>query len=116
MVLPKFSYMLKKNKYQHIQAYVSNCADDKEINLLILGLFYFSKKQYSKAIELLNEYKLAEYSFLKYQLIADWKYEFLSNKREYENVINDYQVALDIAKNEISKAVINNRIKHIKYR
>jgi len=115
-ILAKYSYMLKKNKSKFLLDYIENCDTKKEINLLIKGLYYFSKKQYSKAIGFLNDFNNPTYEFIKYQLIADCRFELLSNKRDYKKVINDYQTALDIAENDTNKAIINNRIKYIKYR
>lgn len=116
LILSKFSYMLKKNKSSNLEYYINICDAHKQINLLVNGLYYLSEKKYSKAIEFLNQYESSEYEFLKYLLIADCKYELLTIKRDYKNIIKDYQIALDIANDDKTKALVNNRIKFIKYR
>jgi predicted negative regulator of RcsB-dependent stress response len=86
-----------------------------DINNLIKGLYYFSKKQYNQAIAHLEKFKNKEYRFLQLLIIADCKYEMLQDKKNYKTIISAYQIALDCTDNEQNKTIINNRIKYIKY-
>lgn len=114
-LLAKFSFMLNKNKVSWIDKYINNCDNSLDINNLIKGLYYFSKKQYNQAIVHLEKLENKEYSFLQLLIIADCKYEMLQNKKNYKTVIGAYQIALDCTDNEQNKIIINNRIKYIKY-
>ncbi|HPW66483.1 MAG TPA: hypothetical protein PLS84_05305 [Salinivirgaceae bacterium] len=114
-LLAKFSFMLDRNKVSRIDKYINNCDNSLDINNLIKGLYFFSKKQYDQAIAHLEQLENKEYSFLQLLIIADCKYELLQDKKNYKTIIGAYQVALDCTDNEQNKAVINNRIKYIKY-
>lgn len=114
-LLAKFSFMLYKNKVSWIDKYIKNCDNSLDINNLIKGLYYFSKKQYNQAIAHLEKLENKEYRFLQLLLIADCRYEILQNKKDYKTIIGSYQVALDCTNNEQNKSIINNRIKFIKY-
>lgn len=114
-LLAKFSFMLKKNKSSLIEKYIINCDNSLDINNLIKGLYYFSKKQYSRAIVYLEMPGNEDYKFFKLLLIADCKYEMLQDKKNYKSIIGVYQIAMDNTDNEQNKSIINNRIKYIKY-
>ena len=114
-LLAKFSFMLKKNKSPLIEKYIKNCDNSLDINNLITGLYYFSKHQYSQAIDHLEMPGNEEYKFLKLLLIADCKYELLHDKKNYKSIIGAYQNAMDNTDNEQNKSILNNRIKYIKY-
>lgn len=114
-LLAKFSFMLYKNKVTWIDKYIKNCDNSLDINNLINGLYYFSKNQYSQAITHLEKLENSEYRFLQLLIIADCRYEMLQDKRNYKTIIEAYQVALDCTDNEQNRAIINNRIKFIKY-
>lgn len=114
-LLAKFSFMLNKNKNSWIDKYINNCDNSLDINNLIKGLYYFSKAQYNQAITHLEKIENMEYGFLQLLIIADCKYEMLPDKKNYKTIIGAYQVALDRTDNEQNKAIINNRIKFVKY-
>jgi tetratricopeptide (TPR) repeat protein len=114
-LLAKFSFMLNRNKASWIDKYIKNCDNSLDINNLIKGLYYFSKKRYNQAIAHLENIENSEYRFLQLLMIADCKYEMLQDKKNYKTIIGAYQVALDCTDNEQNKAIINNRIKYIKY-
>jgi hypothetical protein len=57
----KFSFMLNKNKVSWIDKYIKNCDNSLDINNLIKGLYYFSKKQYNQAIAHLEKLENKEY-------------------------------------------------------
>lgn len=115
-VLAKFSFMLSRNKRVWIDKLIENHEIRPEINELIKGLYYFSKKQYADALIHFEKINNQEYTFLKYLLIADCKYELASEARDVRTGIEVYQAAMDQSKNELEKLIINNRIKHIRYR
>ncbi|MFQ3579046.1 MAG: hypothetical protein SNJ71_02765 [Bacteroidales bacterium] len=114
-LLAKFSFMLNKNKVSWIDKYINNCDNSLDINNLIKGLYYFSKKQYNQAIVHLEKLENKEYRFLQLLIIADCKYEMLQDKKNYKTIIGAYQVALDCTDNEKNKTIINHRIKYITY-
>ncbi|MDO9614951.1 MAG: hypothetical protein Q7J86_10580 [Bacteroidota bacterium] len=99
-----------------MEKYILSCDNSSDIYHLINGLYYFSKNQYSKAIDHLEKFENEEYAFLKLLLIADCKYELLRDKKNYQLIIGEYQLAMDHTENEQNKSMINNRIKYIKYR
>jgi len=115
-LLSMFSYMLYKNKTSLIEKYIANYDPSLKINTLISAMYYFSKKEYSKSIAYLLTFENKKYSFLKQLLLADCNYELLSDKNNFNSVIKLYQDALDTAETEQYKALVNNRIKFIKYR
>lgn len=115
-LLAKFSFMLKRNKSALIEKYILSGDNSLDIHHLINGLYYISKNQYSRAIDHLEKFWNEEYAFLKSLLIADCKYELLRDKKNYQLIIDEYQIAMDNADNEQKKSIINNRIKYIKYR
>jgi hypothetical protein len=115
-LLAKFSFMLYINKVSWMDRYINNCDNTLDINNLIKGLYYFSKKQYSQAIANLERLENTEYKFLQLLMIADCKYEMLQDKKNVKTIIGAYQIAMDCAYNEQNKSIINNRIKYIKYR
>lgn len=114
-ILAKFSFMLYKNKVAWIKKYVRNCDNSLDINHLIKGLYYFSKKQYDQAIVHLEKYENTGFRFLQLLLIADCKFEMLQDKKNYKTIIGAYQSAYDCSDDEQNKTIINNRIKYIKY-
>lgn len=114
-LLAKFSFILKKNKVSWIDKYINNCDNSLDINNLLIGLYYFSKKQYNQAIVHLEKIENKENRFLQLLIKADCKYEMLQDKKKYKTIIGAYQDALDCTDNEQNKAIINNRIKYIKY-
>lgn len=115
-LLAKFLFMLNKNKVSWIDKYIKNCDHSLDINNLIKGLYYFSKMQYKQAIAHLEKLENKDYDFLQLLIMADCKYEMLQDKKNYKTIIGAYQAALDCTDNEQNKAIINNRIKYIKYR
>lgn len=115
-LLAKFSYMLTINKVSWMDKYINNCDNSLDINNLIKGLYCFSKKQYNQAILHLQKLENKEYRFLQLLIIADCQFEMLQDKKNYKKIIGAYQIALDCTDNEQNKAIINNRIKYIKYR
>lgn len=114
-LLAKFSFILHRNKVSWIDKYIKNCDNSLDINNLIKGLYYFSKKQYNQAIAHLEKLENKEFKFLQLLMIADCKYELLQDKRNFKTIIGAYQSALDNTDNEQNKSIINNRIKFIKY-
>lgn len=114
-LLAKFSFMLYKNKVSWIDKYINNCDNSLDINNLIKGLYYFSKAKYNQAIAHLEKFENKEYRFLQLLIIADCKYERLQDKKNYKTIIGAYQVALDCTDNKQNKAIVNYRIKYIKY-
>lgn len=114
-LLAKFSFMLYRNKVGWIEKYIKNCDNSPDINNLIKGLYYFSKKQYAQAISHLEKLENKEFNFIQLLLIADCKYELLPDKRNFKTIIGAYQIALDNTDNQQNKSIINNRIKYIKY-
>jgi tetratricopeptide (TPR) repeat protein len=114
-LLAKFSFALSKNKVSCIDKYIKNCDYSLGINHLIKGLYYFSKKQYNEAIAHLEKIENSEYRFIQLLMIADCRYEMLRDKKNYKTIIGAYQIALDCTDNDQNKAIINNRIKYIKY-
>lgn len=111
-----FSYMLKKNKSSYIEKYISQCDTATDINLLLCGLYYFSKMDYFKSLSYIEKFENKKYEFLKYLIIADCKYELHDNKKNYSSIISAYQVAFDITGLEQNKTIVKNRIKYIKYK
>jgi len=81
----KFSFMLNKNKASWIDKYIKNCDNSLDINNLIKGLYYFSKKQYNQAITHLEKLENKEYRFLQLFIIADCKYEILQDNTSKHN-------------------------------
>ena len=116
LLLATFSFMLRKNKQRKMEEYIFQCDTSIEINNLLCGLYYFSLKDYRKALDYFEKYKNLEFQFLKYLLVADCNYELLENKKNYKLILELYQAAFDISKNEQNQSIINNRIKFIKYR
>ncbi len=114
-LLAKFSFMLNKNKASWIDKYIKNCDNSLDINNLLKGLYYFSKNQYNQAIIHLEKLENKKYRFLQLLIIADCRYEMLPDKKNFKTIIGAYQIALDCTDNEQNKAIINNRIKYIKY-
>jgi hypothetical protein len=114
-ILAKFSFMLKKNKRAWIEKYIENYDSSLEINELILGMFYFSRKQYTDALNHFENIRNEEYMFLKYLLIADCKYELASEVNDFKTRIEVYQAAMDKSNSELERLIINNRIKFIRY-
>ncbi|NLK91893.1 MAG: hypothetical protein GX273_01980 [Bacteroidales bacterium] len=114
-LLAKFSFMLNKNKASWIDKYINNCDNSLDINNLIKGLYYFSKKQYNQAIVHVEKVENKKYRFLQLLITADCNYEMLEDKKNYKTIIGAYQVALDCTDNKQYKTIINNRIKYIKY-
>jgi hypothetical protein len=115
-ILAMFSFMLKKNKEERMKEYIFNCDTSLNINYLIKGLFYFSQQNYSQSINYLKQFNGDEYIFLKNLLIADCKYELLTDKGNYQFAIEIYQVVLDGTDNQQNKRIVNNRIRYIRYR
>lgn len=116
LLLSTFSFMLKENKKREMKQYITQCDTLLEINSLLCGLYYFSQKEYNKALYYIEKYDNIEYSFLKHLLIADIKYELLDDKSNYKSVLSLYQEAYDISDKEQNKVIIKNRIKYIRYR
>ena len=115
-ILSMFSFMLKKDKHEEIDQYISSCNKSEDIGLLLNGLYYFSEKAYSQSIVYLEEIHDVKFSFLRSLLIADSKYELLEDKKDYKSILPFYQISLDQAQSEQQKSIIKNRIKFIKYR
>lgn len=114
-LLEKFSFMLRKNKEKHIQAYLNQYDEKRNINQLLLGLYHFSRQEYEEALKQLNEFESSTFFFLKYQLIADCHYELSSNKVDLKPIVNYYQSAYDISTDLWEKELIENRVKILKY-
>ena len=115
-LLAKFSFMLKKGNNARMDKYIKDCDVSLDINNLIKGLYYFSRKKYSHAIAYLEELNNEDFIFLKLLLIADCKSELQHDKKNYKSIIEAYQIAIDCTDNEQNKSIVNNRIKYIRYR
>lgn len=115
-ILAAFSYLLQTNRANWITTYIQNCNDTLSIYPLMKGLYYLSGKQYAEAISALEKVENREYTFLKLVLIADCRYELLSDQHNYKAVIGAYQQASDSTQDELCKSIVANRIKFIKYR
>lgn len=115
-LLSIFSFMLKRGKIYKMQDYLLQCDKSLEVNELLNGLFHFYRNDFSEALSYLENYNNVNHYFLRYLLIADCKYELLSDKKNYKSVLNAYQLAHDVTSNKQNQAIVNNRIKLIKYR
>jgi hypothetical protein len=114
-VLAKFSFMLRRNKTAWIDKYIENHVNKSEVNDLIKGLYYFSKKEYGNALIYLEQDNDNKYIFLKEVLIADCRYE-LKDFKDSKNSIELFQSSMDKASNDLEKIIVSNRIKHIRYK
>ena len=115
-ILSMFSYMLYKGKNSMVEKYIANYDPCLKINTLIVAMYHFSKKQYSQSLAYLATFDDKKYNFLKLLLIADCNYELLYSENNKNPVVKLYQNALDMAETEQFRALVNNRIKFIKYR
>lgn len=115
LILAKFSSMLKNGDDYWMDKYIQNCDDSLDVNYLIKGLYYFSKKHYNRSLPYLNKVNNKKYRFLKFLLIADCAYEMLEDKKKYNPVLEAYQTAMDQSSTNDQKTLINNRIKYIRY-
>ncbi|MEZ5105010.1 MAG: hypothetical protein R2757_10980 [Draconibacterium sp.] len=115
-ILSMFSFMLNKNKSREISQYILSCDKSKDIGLLISGLYHFSNKEYSRSVIYLEKVQDAKFAFLRSLLVADCNYEMLVDKKNYNSILQFYQISLDLARTEQQKSIIKNRIRFIKYR
>ncbi len=115
-ILSMFSFMLSRGKSKEISQYILSCNKSNDIELLIHGLFCFSNNQYYQSIKYLEKIENMQFAFLRSLLIADCRYETLVDKKNYNSILQFYQISLDLARTEQQKLIIKNRIKFIKYR
>ena len=115
-LLAKFSFMLKKSKMNRIDKYINACDNSLNVNNLIKGMYYFSKKQYIKAILYLEMSDNENFKFLKFLMIADCKYELIWDKKNFKPIIDAYQIVMDNTDSEQNKSIVKNRIKYVRYR
>lgn len=114
-LLAKFSFLLKKANIAWMDKYIQYCDSSIDINRLIKGLYFFSKKEYALAINQLEEYKGEKHIFLKFLLLADCNYELSKGKSDKSILFKHYQLAMDTTENFQKKEMVRYRIKYIKY-
>ncbi len=105
--------LLKKRKDKIILNHLVNNSNDS-LSYLIEGIYRFYNSDYSMAINSLKKFKMEEYTFLKYLLLADCISES-ANNNEVSDLVKFYQKAYDSATTDTEKHLVKNRIKLIRY-
>lgn len=117
-----------KDENEKISAAISEMVFSKKINYetelkskesdserFILGLYFFSKKDYLKANQILKGLNILEYHYFYEFLCADIAYEISKENSNFEQKIAIYQKLMDKTDDKIIKELINKRIKIIRY-
>jgi predicted negative regulator of RcsB-dependent stress response len=106
---------LKKGNYDGARKYLANSNNNKTneylFSMILLDLF---KKSFSDAINLLPEIDETSDKCLKYLLYADCLSE-RAKDASIQEIIDEYQKALDCDYSDVNKEIINIRIKLLKF-
>ena len=78
-------------------------------------LFYLIREDYPKASELLHQHKAAIPEYLRLLLDADFAYEDARSSAQFSRLIKQYQDAFDVQPCAISRAIIQLRIRQVRY-
>jgi hypothetical protein len=115
-IVVKTAKLLKKNKYTDACKYLSTIkdtiSDDYLLSKAMLCIFNKSFIEATNVIEDISE----NYNnkCLKYLLYADCLSEGIKGK-SIQEIVGEYQKALDCNYNDVNKEIINIRIKLVKY-
>lgn len=111
-ILAAICEMIYSKKINYETEFVSN---NSEADKFILGLYYFSINRYLEANKVLKDLKIVEYSYFYKLLTSDIEYEITKKTNKFDQKIEIYQKLMDITEEEISKDIIKQRIRIIRY-
>jgi hypothetical protein len=78
-------------------------------------LFYLIRDEYPKASELLHQHEAAIPEYLRLLLNADFAYEEAKSPAQFSRLIKQYQDAFDVQPCAVSRAIIQLRIRQVRY-
>jgi tetratricopeptide (TPR) repeat protein len=106
---------LKHGRVRFVRKYLENNNKDTGIFALVYGLYLINKGKYAEALIHLNNCNTTSYKSLVLLLSADCRYECLSDKSQYEEIIPFYQQALDASTDLQFRDIVLNRFRFVRY-
>ena len=110
----QFAFLLKKMKRKDIDLFLLQHDSSLVIHQFYIGFCHFMKGEYKLAEEALQQYRGNNFLYHKHLLIGDCRYE-LNTYNTTNELVLQYQKAMDIAKSDIEKEIVKNRVKYIIY-
>ena len=114
-LFPGVIQLMKENKWAAANKELSKVKSSSPSYPLCQGLYYLGKEDYASALANFNNYKEPENQCLCKLLITDCHYELAKPYADVKKLIQEYQQALDCSNTEITRVVIQYRIKYLKY-
>ncbi|MFT3740766.1 MAG: hypothetical protein QM786_18605 [Breznakibacter sp.] len=115
-ILARFAFAAHKANEGLQDWIIDQMSEQKDFQNLLKGLRAFLENRFEGAKHYMGLYQGPSQSFLKQLVIADSYCETAIDPKNIKPLLEQYQIAFDNAPDELSKQLVNLRIKYLKYR